>query len=480
MSPTHNTQLTNPDENVQKHGKSRTALSNAETIQKDRKSVWHHLTQHKNFETQDPFIIEKGEGLIVTDTNGKDYLDATSGGVWAVNVGYGRARISNKVAEQLTKMCYFSGTGGTIPGAEFAHGLTEKMDGLSRVFYSNSGSEANEKGYKMVRQLAHIEGDGTKHKIIYRHRDYHGTTIGALSSSGQEQRKADFGPFAPGFVQIAHANCYRCPFGKKYGECNIECARDLERAILEEGPDSVGSVVLEPITAGGGIIVPVPEYFPIIEDICQKYNVLLHIDEVVCGFGRTGKWFGYQHFNISPDIITLAKGTASGYAALSCTVTTEALFERFKARPDENLSYFRDISTFGGCAGGHAAALENLAIIIEENLVDNAAIMGAYFIDKLHELAAKHDVIGDVRGMGLLAGFELVKDRETKTPVNEDYVKRVGAECKRNGLLIGRTNCSFEDWNNTVCLTPALIVGKSDIDDMITILDKSMRDTPLN
>jgi len=453
--------------------------NNAEIIQKDRKAVWHHLTQHKNLETQDPFIIEKGVGMIVTDVMGKDYLDATSGGVWSVNVGYGRERISNKVAQQLTKMCYFSGTGGTIPGAEFADALTEYMPGLDRVYYSNSGSEANEKGYKMVRQLAHIEGDGSKHKIIYRHRDYHGTTIGALSSSGQEQRKADFGPFAPGFAQFSHANCYRCPFGKKYGECDIECARDLERVILEEGPDNVGSVVLEPITAGGGVIVPVPEYYPIIQDICAKYDVLIHIDEVVCGFGRTGTWFGYEQFDIKPDVVTLAKGTASGYAALSCTVTTEALFDRFKAKPEDKMSYFRDISTFGGCAGSHAAALENMAIIIEENLVDNAAKMGEYFLGKLHELADKHDIIGDVRGTGLLVGFELVTDRESRTPVDESYLMRVGAECKRNGLLIGRTNRSFEEWNNTVCLTPALIAGKSEIDDIVSIIDKSMDATPL-
>ena len=453
--------------------------NNAEIIQKDRKAVWHHLTQHKTLETQDPFIIEKGVGMVVTDIKGKDYLDATSGGVWSVNVGYGRERISNKVAQQLTKMCYFSGTGGTIPGAEFADALTEHMPGLDRVYYSNSGSEANEKGYKMVRQLAHIEGDGSKHKIIYRHRDYHGTTIGALSSSGQEQRKADFGPFAPGFAQFSHANCYRCPFGKRYGECNIECARDLERVILEEGPDNVGSVVLEPITAGGGVIVPVPEYYPIIQDICKKYDVLIHIDEVVCGFGRTGTWFGYEHFDIKPDIVTMAKGTASGYAALSCTVTTEALFDRFKAKPEDKMAYFRDISTFGGCAGSHAAALENMAIIIEENLVDNAAKMGEYFLGKLHELADKHDIIGDVRGTGLLVGFELVTDRESRTPVDESYLMRVGAECKRNGLLIGRTNRSFEEWNNTVCLTPALIASKSEIDDIVSIIDKSMDTTPL-
>ena len=445
----------------------------------DRETIWHHLTQHKYLETSDPLIIVQGEGLTVKDINGREYLDATAGGVWSVNVGYGRKRIADAVADQLVKMCYFAGTGGTVPGALFAEKLLEKMPTLNRVYYSNSGSEANEKGYKMVRQLAHLETEGAKHKIVYRNRDYHGTTIGALSSSGQEQRKAQFGPFVPGFVEMAHGCCYRCPFGKTYGNCDIECARDLERVIIEEGPENVGAVVLEPVTAGGGVIVPVPEYFPIIQEICQKYDVLLHIDEVVCGFGRTGEWFGYQHFDVKPDIVTLAKGTASGYAALSCTVTTEALFERFKANPSDKMSFFRDISTFGGCAGGHAAALENFAILEEENLTAKAASTGEYLLGSLRELKDKHKIIGDVRGIGLLAGFELVVDRESKTPVSEDYVVEISANCMRQGLMIGRTNRSFNELNNTICLTPALIAEKSDIDNIVEMLDTALAETPL-
>ncbi len=447
---------------------------NSEILQKDRLAVWHHLTQHKGFENSDPFVIAKGRGMTVTDINGNEYLDATAGGVWSVNVGYGRERIANAVAKQLTEMCYYAGTGGTIPGALFAQELIEKMPGLDRVYFSNSGSEANEKGYKMVRQLSHLEGDGTKHKIIYRDRDYHGTTIGALSSTGQSQRRDQYGPLAPGFAEFAHCNCYRCPFDKNYGECDIECAQDLERVVLEEGPESVGSVVLEPMTAGGGIIVPVPEYFPIIQEICNKYDILIHIDEVVCGFGRTGEWFGYQHFEVSPDIVTMAKGAASGYAAISCTVTTENIFDKFKSNAADDLSYFRDISTFGGCAGGHAAALENLAILDEENLVENAREIGNYLSDQLNELMAKHDVIGDVRGKGLLAGFELVRDRESREPVDESFAARLTEHCKRLGLLIGRTNRSFPSFNNTICLTPALIAGRSEIDEIVRILDAAL------
>lgn len=450
--------------------------SNDEVIQKDRNSVWHHLTQHKDLDTKDPFIIAEGKGMIVKDTTGKEYLDATSGGVWSVNVGYGRESIAKSVADQLTKMCYYSGTGGTIPGALFANALIDKMPGLSRVYYSNSGSEANEKGYKMVRQLSRIEGDGSKHKIIYRHRDYHGTTIGALSSSGQSERREDYGPFAPGFAEFCNANCYRCPFGKKYGECNIECAYDLERVILEEGPENVGSVVLEPITAGGGVIVPVDEYYPIIQKICKKYDILLHIDEVVCGFGRTGKWFGYQNYDVQPEIVTMAKGLASGYAAISCTVTNENIFNRFKVNPGDKMSYFRDISTFGGCAGGHAAAIENLAIIERENLIENSQKIGEYLLDKLKGLKDKHTFVGDARGKGLLAGIELISNPNTNEPADELFAIKVTNYCKKKGLLIGRTNRSIPSNNNTLCLTPALVAGRSEIDDIINILDEALEE----
>jgi taurine-pyruvate aminotransferase len=450
----------------------------SDLIETDKKHVWHHLTQHHAFSTADPLIIVEGNGMVVTDVNGREYLDATSGGLWSVNVGYGRKRIAEAVSEQLTKMCFFAGTGGTVPGVQFSERLIEKMPGMSRVYFSSSGSEANEKGYKMVRQRSHSRSGDGKYKIVYRDRDYHGTTIGALSSSGHNQRREHYGPFAPGFAEFAHCCCYRCPFGKTYGACNIECARDLERAILEEGPDSVGSVVLEPVTAGGGVIAPVPEYFPIIEDICRKYDVLIHIDEVVCGFGRTGKWFGYQHFGIQPDIVTAAKGTASGYAAIACTVTTEGLFDDFRQNPADPLSYFRDVSTYGGCAGGHAAALENLAILEEEELVENAAKVGTYLLNALDELSEKHAMIGDVRGLGLLAGIELVKDRSTREPVHEHYVMSVVSKCMQQGLLIGRTNRSLDGLNNTLYLTPALIAGRGDIDQIIAILDKALQDTP--
>jgi taurine-pyruvate aminotransferase len=449
-------------------------MSDNTIIQNDKDHIWHHLTQHKVFESSDPMIVSKAKGMIVTDTKGNEYLDGTSGGVWTVNLGFGRDDMVEAVSNQLSKIPYFAGTFGNEPAAEYAKEVTSLMPGLDRVYYSNSGSEANEKGYKMVRQLAHFHNEGKKHKIIYRDRDYHGTTIGAMSSTGQLQRKKQYGPFVPGFVEMPHCCCYRCPFGKKYGECNIECATALEDIIKTEGPDTVGSVVLEPITAGGGVIPPVPEYFPIIESICRKYDVLLHIDEVVCGLGRTGKWFGYQHYDVQPDIVTTAKGLAAGYAAVSITVTTEKLFDMFKEDPSNVDSYFRDISTFGGSTAGPAAALEVLKIIKREKLIENINVVGDYLKNKLLELQDKHEMIGEVRGKGLFCGVELVKDRATKEPVDEKVATAVAGHCFQNKVMIGRTNRSFETNNNVLLFSPAFICSKNDIDLIIESVDNAL------
>ena len=448
------------------------ATEHERIIASDKASVWHHLTPQDVSQKNDPMVMVSGKGMWVRDSLGRDFLDATSGGVWTVNLGYGRSSIADAIRDQLVEMCFFGNSFGSVPGAQFAEQLLERLPGLGKVYYSNSGSEANEKAYKMVRQLAHVEGDGSRHKIIYRDRDYHGTTIAALSSTGQSERKDQYGPFVPGFSSFSHCCCYRCPFGKVYGECDIECARDLETAIQREGPDTVGAVVVEPITAGGGVIVPVPEYFPIIREICDRYGILLHIDEVVCGLGRTGKWFGYQHFDVQPDIVTMAKGLASGYAAISCTATTDDIHTRLNGA--DRLHYFRDISTFGGCTAGPAAGLETLRIIEDEKLLSNTSRMGVYLKDQLLALAERHPLIGDVRGKGLFVGLELVADRQTRAPVDESVAARVAAECFARGVLIGRTNRSFQEFNNTLCISPALIAGKRELDTIVAALDAAL------
>jgi taurine-pyruvate aminotransferase len=446
-------------------------------VEADREHVWHHLSQHKKYETVDPLIIIEGKGMRVWNTVGREHLDSTSGGVWTVNVGYGRVEIADAVRDQLVKLNYFAGAMGTIPGAQFAKQLISKMPGMSRVYYSNSGSEANEKAYKIVRQIAHQKFGGKKYKILYRERDYHGTTISALSSGGQIERKAHFGPFTPGFVEVPHCLEYRSQWGdvEDYG---LRAANAIEEVILREGADTVGGLILEPVTAGGGVIPPPKGYWDRVQEICKKHNVLLIIDEVVCGLGRTGTWFGYQQYGVQPDIVTMAKGVASGYAAISCTVTTEAVFNEFKSNPDDPMSHFRDISTFGGCTGGPAAAIANMAIIEDEKLLDNVQAMGDYMHDKLQSLSGKHAIIGDVRGKGLFQGVELVSNRETKAALPEKLVQAIVADCMtKSAVIIGATNRSITDLNNTLCLSPAYICKKSDIDEIVLAIDGAMTRT---
>ncbi|MEM1130774.1 MAG: hypotaurine--pyruvate aminotransferase Tpa, partial [Pseudomonadota bacterium] len=258
---------------------------------------------------------------------------------------------------------------------------------------------------------------------------------------------------------------------ENYGE---RAADAIEEVILREGPDTVGALCLEPVTAGGGVITPPHGYWDRVQQICEKYDVLLHIDEVVCGLGRTGTWFGYQNYGVKPDFVTMAKGVASGYAAIACTVTTEDVFEMFKDDAADPLNYFRDISTFGGCTAGPAAALENMRIIENENLLENTLSMGERLLYNLQGLMETHAVIGDVRGKGLFCGAELVADRATKEPVDEKLAQAVVADCMANGVIIGVTNRSLQGFNNTLCLSPALIATPDDIDRITETIDRAL------
>lgn len=451
-----------------------------EMVKGDKDSLWHHLKPHKCFESQEQMIIVEGNGLVVKDIRGKEYLDATSGGVWSVMVGYGRESIAKAVYDQLVKMPYFAGVFGTVPAIKFAQKLLEKLPNHGKVYFSNSGSEANEKAYKIIRQASRISPERKgKYKIMYRDRDYHGTTIAAMSSTGQAQRKEDFGPFVEGFVEFPHCACYRCPYEKSYGDCNIECARKVEDIILKEGPDTIGGLIVEPITAGGGILKPVKEYYPILQEICRKYDIWLVMDEVVCGFGRTGKFWGHEQFDVDPDIVTMAKGLASSYGALSATVVKQEIYNLFlndPTDPDTRLNYFRDISTYGGCTGALTAALESTRIIEDEELVENSRKMGDYLLEKLERLK-RFDCVGDVRGQGLLCGIEFVTNRETKEPITEAQMGALMGAVMGQGVIVGRTNSSFHGLNNIMNFAPCLTVSKEQIDTVVSAVAAAIQKT---
>jgi taurine-pyruvate aminotransferase len=415
----------------------------------------------------------RGEGLRLWDLDGKEYLDATSGGVWCVNVGYGRREIAERVARQLETLPYYVGSAGNVPAAEFSARLLRHAPGLSRLYFSSSGSEANEKAYKMARLIAYLRG--TKDPVIlYRDRDYHGTTLGALSTSGQSERRDGFGPFLPGFSEVPAAHCYRCAFGLERGSCSLECAAAVEEAIVRSGSGRVAAAVFETVTAGGGVIVPPEGYWPEVAEILRRHGALLILDEVVTGMGRTGAMFAFDRYGIDPDVVTLAKGVASAYMPVSVTLTTEEVFRGLQ-EGEGALGYFRDISTFGGSAAAAAAADENLAIIEREGLVARAGTMGEELLRKLSEALA-HPMVGDVRGLGLLCGVELVKSKESREPLSEDRAMAVVARMAELGVLAGRTNRSIPGGNNTINFAPAYTVTSEDIETIGATLMKALSD----
>ncbi len=451
-----------------------------EMVAADKDALWHHLKPHRVFESQEQMIIVEGKGLMVKDIRGREYLDATSGGVWSVMVGFGRDSIAEAVYEQLKKLPYFAGVYGNIPTIKFAQKLLEKLPRHDKVFFSNSGSEANEKAFKIVRQASRIDPSRKgKFKILYRDRDYHGTTFGAMSATGQAQRKQDFGPFLEGFVEFPHCACYRCPYEKTNGNCDIECARKVEDIILREGPETIGGLIVEPITAGGGILKPVGEYYPILQEICRKYGIWIIMDEVVCGFGRTGTFWGHEHYDVDPEIITMAKGLASSYGALSATVVKQEIYDIFlndPANPETRLNYFRDISTYGGCTAAMTAALESTRIIEEENLLENSLKMGAYLNEQLETLK-RYDAVGDVRGEGLFAGIEFVRDKQTREPIGEEEMASLMGNVLQAGVIVGRTNTSFHGFNNVMNFAPALIINREQVDTIVTAVAGAIEKT---
>ncbi|MCK5695402.1 MAG: aminotransferase class III-fold pyridoxal phosphate-dependent enzyme [Desulfobacula sp.] len=430
-------------------------------------------------------VILNGGGVVIGGAIQKsmvlaERLDAPVCCVWSVIVGYGRDSIAEAVCDQMKKMPYFAGIFGNIPAIKFAQKFLEKLPRLDKVFFSNSGSEANEKAFKIIRQASRINAMRKgKYKIMYRDRDYHGTTIGAMSATDQAQRIQDFGPFVEGFVEFPHCACYRCPYDKTYGKCNIECARKIEDIILQEGADTIGGMIVEPITAGGGILKPVKKYYPILQEICKKYDIWLIMDEVVCGFGRTGKFWGHDHYDIDPDIITMAKGLASSYEALSATVVKQKVYDVFlndPTDPDTRLDYFRDISTYGGCTAPMVAALESTRIIEDENLIENSRVVGEYLFKKLNELK-KYDCVGDIRGQGLFCGIEYVNNKATKDPITEEQMTALMDNVIGEGVIVGRTNFSFHGLNNIMNFAPSLIITKKQVDTIVTAVTNAIEKT---
>jgi adenosylmethionine-8-amino-7-oxononanoate aminotransferase len=347
------------------------------------------------------------------------------------------------------------------------------LGGDNHVYFVTSGSEANEAAFKIARQYMKHEHPGQyRYKTISRYLGYHGTTLATLAAGGMGDRKQQFEPLGGNdFVHVAPPYCYRCPFGLTYPSCELACAKNIETTIQGEGPDTVSTLLVEPVMSGVGVAVPPDEYLPEVAAIAKKYGCLLHVDEVINGFGRTGKMFGHQHYGVQPDIVTVAKGLVSAYLPIAATVVRNRVFQSFVGAPSENRQVFQ-ISTYGGHPVAAAVAHRNIDILLEERLPERAAEHGAYLLDGLRTLM-HHPWVGDVRGKGLLAGVELVKDRRTKEAVPADCIKGVVDFARRHGVIVGRSG-GGRHLGNTIVLSPPLVITRQEIDRIVAVLDHAI------
>ncbi|MCF2941434.1 aspartate aminotransferase family protein [Paenibacillus alkaliterrae] len=424
-------------------------------LKKDRKYLWHHITPHND----NPMVIVSGEGSWITDADGNRYLDGMSG-LWCVNVGHGRAEIAEAAAEQMKKIAYSTLIQSHVPAIELAAKLNEWLEGEYRIFFSNSGSDANEVAFKIARQYHHQRGKPSKHKFISRHRAYHGNSMGALGATGQAQRKLKYEPLGVGFTHVPPPYCYRCPFGMTKGECEVQCAQAYEDAIRWEGAESVAGIIVEPVITGGGMIVPPDEYLMRLREICDRHDVLLIVDEVICGFGRSGEKFGHHNFGVRPDIVTMAKGLTSAYSPLSATAVSAVMYESFKASGAD--SHFRHVNTFGGNPVSCAVALKNIEILEREQLVSRSAYIGNELLKRIDTLNG-HPQVGEIRIFGSAIGIELVTDKTTKEPANAAVVSAIIGGCKQKGLLIGKNGDTVPGFMNILTLSPPLSATDEDI-----------------
>ncbi|PUB09630.1 aspartate aminotransferase family protein [Paenisporosarcina sp. OV554] len=439
-------------------------------VEKDRDNVWHHISAYND--KNPPMVVKSGEGAWITDHNGNRYLDAMSG-LWCVNVGYGRDELAEVAYEQMKKIAYVPMTQSHEPAILLAEKLNEMLGDDYKIFYSNSGSDANEVAFKLARQYHQQNGEPSRYKFISRYRAYHGNSMGALAATGQAVRKFKYEPLAPGFLHIAPPDNYRRPAGQSVEEHNIQRAQEFEEKIIWEQKDTIAGIIMEPLITGGGILIPHPVYLEKVQEICNRHGVLLIIDEVICGFGRTGKAFGHQHFNLKPDIITMAKGLTSAYLPLSVTAIRKDIYEKFDT--GEENSHFRHINTFGGNPAACAVALKNLEIIEKENLVEQSAELGKRLQKELASLK-DHPYVGDIRGLGFLLGIELVENKETKMPASNARVAKIIGECKGNGLIIGRNGDTVAGYNNILTLSPPLSCTDEDLDFIISVIKKVFRE----
>ncbi len=407
----------------------------------------------------EPIVLVEGNGAKVKDIEGKEYIDCWSG-ISVVNAGHCNPHVVEAVAKQAKQLIHVCNyVYHTVPVAQLAAKLAEIIPGkLQKTFFSNSGAEAVECAVKVGKKFT------KKHEVIALMCSFHGRTIGTLSLTGQAGRKHySMGPYLSGVAYAPPPYCYRCFLGQEYPDCDLQCAKMIEDTINYSTSNSVAAFIAEPILGEGGIIVPPSDYFKEVKKILDKYGILFIDDEVQTGFARTGKMFGIEHFRVAPDIVTMAKGIADGFPLGACTAR-EDIGDAFEAGDH--------LSTFGGNPVSCAAALANIQYMLKEKLPQKAANKGRYLMKRLNEMKEDHNIIGEVRGKGLIIGVELVKDQKARTPAAKETVS-IRDRCREKGVLIGHGGVK----GNVIRIQPPLIINKQEIDTVLQTLDESLKRT---
>jgi len=441
---------------------------------KTERHVWRHMTPHA---APPPAPVVTARGSTLHRLDGSEALDSMAG-LWCVNVGYGREELAATAYDAMNQLSFLSPALGSVPQVELAAKISDLLDydRPAHAFFTASGSEANEAAFKVARMYhaANIANDPSgplRHKIIARHRAYHGNTAGAMAATGQAERKIGFGPQPPGYLHVPPPYPYRASTDPETHCADV--VRQLDETISFEGSETVAAFIAEPVMSGGGVLVPPEAYLKGVREVCDKHGVLLILDEVVSGFGRTGAMFGHQHYGVTPDIITMAKGLTSGYQPLGACVVTADVFDRFRGDADafpgkvettlpKRLQHFRQINTYGGHPVACAVALKNLEIIEREQLVERAASMGDFLTSTLERDIGDHPNVGEVRGKGLLIGVELVKDRATKEPLDEPAANAIVARCADAGVVIGRNGSTIPGLGNVLILAPPFVITEDE------------------
>lgn len=411
-----------------------------------------------------PPIIVRGEGCYLWDATGKKYLDFTSQ-LQNVNIGYGNRKVIEAIKKQAEELAYVSGAYASVPRARLAERLQEiAPKGLTRSFFTCDGAEAVESAIKIAKEYTR------RPKVVSLWQAYHGSTLGTLSAGGVTGNRTAFEPLVPGFTHVSPPYCYRCDLNLEYPDCDMACARLVEKIIKWEDPKTVAAFVAEPVL-GAGFIVPPKEYLKIVREICDDLGVLMILDEVMTGFGRTGKLFACEHSGVVPDILVVGKGITSGYVPLSAAVVKDEIGKMFLEKSP----------THGFTYSGHplccAAALACIDVIIEEGLVENAAKTGEHLLNRIKGFEEKYKCVGEARGLGLLDTVEFVKDKRTRqllgnSLTDKDVGVHLSGKAAERGVLIGATRFA----PSTVRLAPPLTITEKEIDNALDVIEESIAD----